>query len=177
MDCNGYRENLTNYIDNEQTTQKNKSMLEHEANCSDCSELKSEIQNILGSVKRMTKVNASADFETRLYEKLHSHAENSLRDKIMELFESSPVGVKALAAGFAILMILVSGGYFMYDGISIGNEDGMPALSSPRYIEKNEKNSLDVIEEEATIEDEKIDEEEDDETDLDNPSENEVTNE
>ncbi|TFB12222.1 zf-HC2 domain-containing protein [Candidatus Marinimicrobia bacterium MT.SAG.3] len=177
MDCNGYRENLTNYIDNELTTQKNKSMLEHEAICSDCSELKSEIKNILGSVKRMTKVNASEDFETRLYEKLNSHAENSLRDKIMELFESSPVGIKALAAGFAVLMILVSGGYFMYDGISIGNEDGMPALSSPRYIEKNEDNSLDVIEEEATIEDEKIDEEEDDETDLDNPSENEVINE
>ena len=177
MDCNEYRENLTNYIDNELTTQKNKSMLEHEAICSDCSELNSEIRNILGSVQNLSKVKASANFETQLYEKLHSHAENSLSDKIKELFEPSPIGVKALAVGFAILMILVSGSYFMYNGVSAGNEDGMPALSSPRYIEKNEKSSTDVIEEEAVTEDEKTDEGEDDKIDVDNPSENEVINE
>jgi len=139
MDCDEYRENLTNYIDNELTTQKNKSLLEHEAICSTCSELNTEIRNILGSVHSLSKVKASANFETQLYEKLHSNAENSITDKIKEFFGPSPIGVKALAGGFAILMILVSGSYFMYNEVSADNEDGMPALSSPRYIEKNEK--------------------------------------
>ena len=177
MDCNGYRENLTNYIDNELSTQKNKSMLEHEAICSDCTELKTEIQTILGSVKSLPKVNASANFETLLYEKLHSHAENSLADKVKELFEPGPISVKAFAAGFAILMILVSGSYFIYNGVPFGNEDGMPPLSSPRYIEKDEKSSTDAIEEEATTEDEETDEGEDNKIDLDDPSENEVIKE
>lgn len=177
MDCNDYRENLTNYIDNELTTQQNKTMLEHEATCSDCLELNSEIRNILGSVHSLSKVKASANFETQLYEKLHSDAENSLTDKIKELFETSPIGVKSLAAGLAILMILVSGSYFMYNGVSAGNEDAMPALSSPRFIEKNEKSSTDVIEEDAITEDEKTDEGEDDKSDIDNPSENEVISE
>jgi len=171
MDCNGYRENITNYIDNELTTQKNKSMLEHEAICSDCSELMTEIQNILGSVKSLSKVKVSANFETLLYEKLHSHAENSLTEKIKELFDPSLISVRALAVGFAILMILVSGSYFIYNGVSIGKEDGMPALSSPRYIDKNENSSTDMNEEEATKEDEKIDEGEDNNINLDNPSE------
>lgn len=177
MDCNEYRENLTNYYDNELTTQENNSMLKHEAICSDCLELNSEIQNILGEIKGLSKVEASANFETELYEKLHSQAENSLTDKIKEFFEPSPIGVKTLAAGFAILMIVVSGSYFMYNGVTIGSEDGMPALSSPRFIEKHEKSSADVIDEEAVREDEKTDEEEDNNIDLDNPSENEVISE
>lgn len=170
MDCNGYRENITNYIDNELTTQENKSMLEHEAICSDCTELMTEMQNILGSVKSLSKVKTSANFEAVLYEKLHSHAENSLTEKIKELFEPSLISVKALAVGFAVLLILVSGSYFMYNGVSIGNEDGMPALSSPRYIDKNENSSTDVNEEEAITEDEEKDEGKDNNIDLDNPS-------
>ena len=74
-------------------------------------------------------------------------------------------------------MIVVSGSYFMYNGVTIGSEDGMPALSSPRFIEKHEKSSADVIDEEAVREDEKTDEEEDNNIDLDNPSENEVISE
>ena len=50
-------------------------------------------------------------------------------------------------------MIVVSGSYFMYNGVTIGSEDGMPALSSPRFIEKHEKSSADVIDEEAVRED------------------------
>ena len=176
MDCNEYRENLTNYIDNELTTQKNKSILEHEATCSDCSELNAEVRNILGSIHSLSKVKASANFETRLYERLHSHPENSFAEKIKEFFEPSPIGVRTFAAGLAVLMILVSGSYFMYNGISTGNEDSMPALSSPRYIEKNDKSSVDLIEEEIT-KDEKTDEGEDDNIDTDNPSENEKINE
>lgn len=177
MDCNGYRENFTNYIDNELTTLENKSMLEHEATCTDCLELSSDLRDILGSVKGLTKVKVSANFEAQLNEKLHSHSENSYTDRIKEIFEPSPISVRAFAAGFAVLMILVSGSYFMYNGISVGNEDGMPALSSPRYIEKNENSSTDLIEEEAKTEDEKADEGEDDKTDIDNPSENELINE
>jgi len=177
MDCNEYRENLTNYIDNELTAQKNKSMLEHEATCSDCLELNSEIRNILGSVHSLSKVRASANFETQLYDKLHSHEENPLTEKIKELFGTSPIGVKALAAGFAVLMILVSGSYFMYNAVSVGNNDAMPALSSPRFIEKIEKSSTDVIEEDAKTEDEKTDEGEDGKIDSDNPSEDEVISE
>ena len=177
MDCNGYRENLTNYIDNELTTQENKSMIEHESICSDCMKLMTEIRNILGSVKSLTKVNASSNFETLLYQKLHSHAENSLTDKIRGIFEPSMFSGKVLAAGFAILMILVTGSYFIYYGVSIGNEDGMPALSSPRYIDKNEKSSTDVIEDEATTEDEETNESNNNNNDLDNPSEKEAISE
>ena len=176
MDCNGYRENLTSYIDTELTTQENKLMLEHEDDCSDCVQLKSEMQNILGTIKSFTKVKASANFEAALYEKLHSHSENSLPDKIKELFAPSRIGVKALAAGFAILIALVSGSYFLYNVTSISNDDGMPALSSPRYIENGDNSTSAVIEEEV-VEESKEDEEAEKKNDIEDSSKNEVISE
>jgi len=65
----------------------------------------------------------------------------------------------------------------MYNAVSVGNNDAMPALSSPRFIEKIEKSSTDVIEEDAKTEDEKTDEGEDGKIDSDNPSEDEVISE
>ncbi len=176
MDCNGYRENLTSYIDTELTTKENKLMLEHEADCSDCMQLKSEMQNILRTIKSFTKVETSANFEASLYEKLHLYSENSLPDKIKELFAQSPIGVKALAAAFAILIALVSGSYFLYNGTSISDDDGMPALSSPRYIENDDNGATDVIEEE-TAEESKEDEEADEKNDIEDSSKKEVIRE
>lgn len=136
MDCNEYRENVTNLIENSLTTREKKSALEHQETCSDCSQLTADVQKILKSFGNIGVVSTSPDFETKLYKKLREGSDVSISDKVGELLNPASFGFKAFAMGFAVLLILVTGTVYMYDGSSGDAGNGMPALSSPGFIEK-----------------------------------------
>ena len=159
MDCNEYRENVTNLIENSLSTRKKKSALEHQETCSDCSQLTADVQKILKSFGNIGVVSTSPDFETKLYNRLHEGSDFSIGDRVGEILNPASFGFKAFAMGFAVLLILVTGTVYMYDGSSGDAGSGMPALSSPGFIEKKS------VEPAAPIEDELIesDSEEEDE--------------
>ena len=148
MDCNEYRDNVTNLIENSLTTRKKKSALEHQETCSDCSHLTADMQKILKSFGNISVVSASPDFETKLYNRLREGSDFSIGDKIGEMLNPASFGFKAFAMGFALLLILVTGTVYMYDGSSGDAGNGMPALSSPGFIEKKSDEPAEPIEDE-----------------------------
>jgi len=148
MDCNEYRDNVTNLIENSLTTRKKKSALEHQETCSDCSQLTADVQKILKSFGNIGVVSASPDFETKLYKRLREGSDFSISGKVGEMLNPASFGFKAFAMGFALLLILVTGTVYMYDGSSGDAGNGMPALSSPGFIEKKSDEPAAPIEDE-----------------------------
>ena len=164
MHCNEYRNNLTSYLDNELSTEEKKATLAHEEECVDCSSFKKEYQEVLGSLRKLSKVKTSPNFEKILLQKLHNLPQESFISKLSELIVPSSIGIRKVAIGFAALLLVVSGSYLLYNSSNSGVGEGMPILSSPSFIEKKVEDTPSEAKDEAenvkSVEEEKTDEEE-----------------
>ena len=164
MNCNEFRNNLTSYLDNELSTEEKKVTLAHEEDCVDCSSFKKEYQEVLISLRKLSKVKTSPNFEKILLQKLQNLQQESFISKISEMIVPSSIGIRTLAVGFAALLLVVSGSYLFYNSSNSGVGDGMPVLSSPSFIEKKVEDTSSESKDEAenikSVEDEKTEEEE-----------------
>ena len=113
MNCNNYEDKIISYIENELTDEEKAQFKSELDSNTDLREQYDEIRNILISLNKMPKAEASSDFMVKLNLKIDNH-ESSLTDKI-GLFFNKIINhdyFSQVSVGFASLVCLFIFTYF-----------------------------------------------------------------
>lgn len=111
MNCSEFESHLSEFVDGEISSQSRKQFLQHKENCSPCGEFLSDFKNALNAIHSLPNRTTSADFDKRLFQKIHEVDNPSFIDSLKNFIPDSIFPRYAIATAFVVMVAV-----FTYSG-------------------------------------------------------------
>ena len=152
MNCNNYEDKIISYIENELTAEERAQFKSELDNNPDLKVQYDEMRNILISLNKMPKAEASSDFMVKLNSKIDNH-ESQLTNKIGSFFERimNYDYLPQLSIGIASFVCLFVVTYFWSPNNNSGSQMMLSKSSSVVDSLDNEIANLDSLNDQNTL--------------------------